>query len=142
MGQAIDSSGTRVSSPESEEERRKYYASILCAQEVEKHIDNLLGSSPVRSTFLPVGYRSLADSMRPIEPIIDRPLTTHNPSQISTPLTSYVMSVPNPPRSFASGAQPSILVSSVPLNVGGQPLARPTLSDTGVVPSQGQTSNI
>ena len=89
-----------------------------------------------------MGYRSLADSMRPIEPIIDRPLKTHIPGQISTPLTSYVMSVPNPPRSFASGAQPSILVSLVPLNVGGQPLARPTLSDTKVVPSKGQTSNI
>ena len=74
--QAIASFGTRVSSPESEEERRQYRAAILHAQEVEKQIDNLLGPSPVHSTFLPVGYRSLADSMRPIEPIIDRPLTT------------------------------------------------------------------
>ena len=89
-----------------------------------------------------MGYRSLADSMRPIEPIIDRPLTTHNPGQISTPLTSHVMSVPNPPRSFASGAQPLIPVSSVPSNAGGQPPARPTLSDTRILPSQGQTSNI
>jgi len=119
--QAIASFGTHVSSPEIEEEHRQYRAAILCAQEVEKQIDNLLGPSPIRSTFLPVGYRSLADSMRPIEPIIDRPLTTHIPGQISTPLTSYVMSVPNPPRSFASGAQPSIPVSSVPLNAGGNP---------------------
>ena len=80
--------------------------------------------------------------MRPIEPIIDFPLTPHNPIQISTPLTSYVMYVPNPPRYFASGAQPSNFVSSVPLNAGGKPPARPTLSDTRVVPSQGQTSNI
>ena len=89
-----------------------------------------------------MGYRSLADSMRPIEPIIDRPLTTHILGQISTPLTSYVMSDPNPPRAFAYGAQPSIPVSSVPLNAMGQPPARPTLSDPGVVPSQEQTSNI
>ena len=68
-----------------------------------------------------MGYRSLVDSMRPIEPIIDRPLTTHSPGQISTPLTSYVMSVPNPPKYFASGAQPSIPMSSVPLNAGGKP---------------------
>ena len=117
-------------------------ASILRAQEVEKKIDNLLGSSPVHSTFLPMGYCSLADSMRPIEPIIDQPLTTHSPGQISTPITSYVVSVPNPPRYFASGAQPSIPVSSVPLNVGWQPSTRPTLFDTRVVPSQGHTSNI
>ena len=68
-----------------------------------------------------MGYHSLADYMRPIELIIDRPLTTHNLGQISTPLTSYIMSNPNPPRSFAYGAQPSILVSSVPLNAGGNP---------------------
>ena len=67
-----------------------------------------------------MGYHSLADSMRPIELIIDRPLTTHNLGQISTPLTSYAMSDPNPPRSFASRAQPSILVSSVPFNSRGQ----------------------
>ena len=119
IGQAIASFRTCVNSPESEEECRQYRATILHAQEVEKQIDNLLGPSPVRSTFLPVGYHSLADSMRPIEPIIDRPLTTHSPGQISTPITSYVMSVPNPPRSFASGAQPSIPVSLVPLNAGG-----------------------
>ena len=104
IGQAIASFGTRVSSPDDEEERRKCRTTILCAQEVEKQIDNLLGSSPVRSTFLPMGYRSLVDSMRPIEPIIDHPLTTHSPGRISTPLTSYVMSVLNPPRYFASGA--------------------------------------
>ena len=68
-----------------------------------------------------MGYHSLADSMRPIELIIDRPLTTHSLGQISTPLTSYVMSDPNLPRSFASGAQPSIPMSSVPLNDGGNP---------------------
>ena len=120
IGQAIASFGTHVSSPESEEERRQYHATILRAQEVETQIDNILGSSPVRSTFLLVGYRSLADSMRPIEPIIDRPLTTHIPGQISTPLTSYVMSNPNPPRYFASRAQPSIPVSLVHLNARGE----------------------
>ena len=52
------------------------------------------------------------------------------------------MSVLNPPRSFASGAQLSIPISSLPLNAGGQPSVRPTLSETGIVPSQEQTSNI
>ena len=36
IGQAISSFGTRASYPESEEERRKYRAAILCAHEVEK----------------------------------------------------------------------------------------------------------
>ena len=69
-----------------------------------------------------MGYHSLADSMRPIELIIDRAVTPHNPGQITTPITCHVMYVPNPPRSSGPGAQPSILVSSVPSNVGGKPL--------------------
>ena len=52
------------------------------------------------------------------------------------------MSVPNLPMSFAPGAQPSIPVSSLPSSVGGKPLARPMLSITEIVPSQGQTSSI
>ena len=72
--QAIASFGTRLKfskevSPD-EEERRQYQATILCAQEIEKKIDDILGTPPSRSTAVPVGYRSLAYSMRPIEPII------------------------------------------------------------------------
>ena len=52
------------------------------------------------------------------------------------------MFVPNPPGSFAPGAQHSIPISSLPSSSGGQPLARPTLSVTEIVPSQGQTSGI
>ena len=65
----------------------------------------------------------LYDSMRPIEPIIDRAVTPHNLGQISTPITSHVMYVPNPPRSSAPGAQPSIPVSSLPSSARGQPPA-------------------
>ena len=68
-----------------------------------------------------MGYHSLADSMRPIEPIIDRTVTLHNPGQITTPNTSHVMSVTNPPKSSTLGAQPSVPVSSVPFSAGGQP---------------------
>ena len=140
IGQAIASFGTRLNSSEDEEEHRKYRATILRAQEIDKQIDDLLGPTPSRSTYVPVGYHSLADSMRPIEPIIDRAITPHNPGQNTT--TSHVMSVPNPPRSSAPGTLPSILVSSVPSSAGGQPPTRPMLSDTKIVPSQGQTSNI
>ena len=66
-----------------------------------------------------MGYRSLADSMRPIESNIDRAVTPHNPGQITTPITSHVMSVPNPPRSSTLGAQPSIHVWSVPSSAEG-----------------------
>ena len=89
-----------------------------------------------------MGYRSLADSMRPIEPIIDRAVTPHNPGQITTHITSHVMSVPNPLRFSAHGAQPSIPILSVPSSVGGEPPTQPTLSVAKIVPSQGQTSNI
>ena len=51
--------------------------------------------------------------------------------------TSYVTSIPNPPRFSAPGAQRSIPISSLPSIAGGQPLARPTLSGTGIAVSQG-----
>ena len=89
-----------------------------------------------------MGYRSLANSMRPIEPIIDHSLKPRNPVQDTTPITSHVMSIPNLPRSPTPEIQPSIHVLSVPSNAGGQPPARPTLSYTRIVPSQGHTSNI
>ena len=79
IGQAIASFGTRLNSFEDEEERRKYHAAILCAQDIDKQINELLGPKPSRSTSVPVGYRSLTDSMRPIEPIIDHAVTPHNP---------------------------------------------------------------
>ena len=80
--------------------------------------------------------------MRPIELIIDRAVTLHNLGQSTTPITSHVMSVPNPPRYSAPRAQPLILVSPVPSSAGGKPPAQPMLSDTEVVPSQEKTSNI
>ena len=70
-----------------------------------------------------MGYHSLVDSVRPIESIIDRAVTPHNLGQITTPITSHVMSVPNPPRSSALGAQPLILVSLVPSSARGKPPA-------------------
>ena len=52
------------------------------------------------------------------------------------------MSVPNLPNSSTPGAQPSIHVSTFPFSARGQPPTRPTLSGTGIVPIQGQTSSI
>ena len=80
--------------------------------------------------------------MRPIEPIIDRIVTPHNPGQTTNPTTSYIISVPNPPRSSTPGAQHSIPILSLPYNVRGKPLARPTLYSTRILPSQGNTSGI
>ena len=89
-----------------------------------------------------VGYRSLADSMKPIEPFLDRNVTPHNPGQTTNPTTSHIMSVPNPPGSSALGAPHLILVSSIPSSAEGKPPARPMLSVTGIVASHGQTSSI
>ena len=135
IGKAIASFGTHLNF--SEEEHRQYHIAILHAQEIERKIDDILGTPPSRSIVVLVGYRSLADSMRPIEPIIDRAVTPHNPGQISIPTTSYIMSVPNPPRSSTPGAQPSIHVSSSPSSAGGKPSAQPTLFGTKIVSSKG-----
>ena len=70
-----------------------------------------------------MGYHSLTDSMRPIEPILDRTMTPHNQGQNTKPTTSHIMSVTNPPGSSAPGAQHSIPVSSIPSSAGGQPPA-------------------
>ena len=140
--------GTRPTSSEdispNEEEHRQYQATILHARELEKKINNILGTPPPFLAVFPrnldpwpVGYRSLADSMKPIEPILDRTVTPHNPGQTSNPTDSHIMSIPHPPRSFAPGAQHSILVSSIPSSAGGKILARPMLSVTRIVPSHG-----
>ena len=87
IGQGIASFGTRLNFSEEvspiQEERRQYHATILCAQDIEKKIDDILGTPPPHSAVVPVGYHSLADSMRPIEPILDRTVNPHNPSQNS-----------------------------------------------------------
>ena len=141
IGQAIASFGTCLNFSEEvspdKEERRQYHAAILCAQEIEKKIDDILGTPPPRSTNFPMGYRSLADSMRPIEPIPHCTVTPHNPGQTANTTTSHIMSIPNPPKSFAYGAQHSILVSSIPSSAGGKPLTRPMLYVTGIVASHG-----
>ena len=79
----------------------------------ENKIDDILGTPPSCSAAVPMEYRSLVDSMRPIEPILDCTVTPHNPGQTSNPTASHIMSVPNPPKSSAPRAQHSIPVSSL-----------------------------
>ena len=78
MGQAIASFGTRPTSSEeispNEEECRQYQVAILHARELDKKIDNILGTPPPHSAVFPhntepwpaPGYRSLANSMKPM----------------------------------------------------------------------------
>ena len=74
-------------------------------------------------------YCSLADSMKPIDPIE----TSHHPGQTSNPTVANVRSISSPPRSSRAGGKPSTLVVSVPYSVGGKPLTRSTLPSGGVV---------
>ena len=83
--------------------RIRYQVAILRAQEIEKKIDDILGTPPPRSTFFPMGYCSLADSMRPIEPILDYNVTPHNPGQTTNPTASHIMFVSNRLGSSAPG---------------------------------------
>ena len=117
-------------------------ATILYTKDIDKQIDDILGPTLPRSTSLPSGYRSLAESMRPIEPIIDHQLTPCNPGQDTTPTTSHVISIPNFPRSSVLEIQSSIPISSTHSSAGGKPPTQPMLFDTGIVTSQGKTSNI
>ena len=100
IGQAIASFSTHLNFSEevspNEVECRQYQEAILCAQEIEKKIDNILGTPPPRSAVVPMGYRSLADSMRPIEPILDHTVTPNSLGQTSNPTASHIMYVPNP----------------------------------------------
>ena len=74
-------------------------------------------------------------------PIIDRTVTPY-PGQNTNPTTSHITFVPNPPRYSTPGAQPSIIFSPSPSSAEGKPSARPTLSGTKIVPSQGHTYGI
>ena len=57
MGQAIASLGTRPTSSKeispNEEEHRQYQATILRARDLEKKIDKMLSTPPLRSTVFP-----------------------------------------------------------------------------------------
>ena len=113
-----------------EEEHRQYQATIIHERELEKKIDNILGTPPPCSTVFPhnanpwpAAYPSLDDSMKPIEPILDHAMTPHNPGQTTNPTTSHIMSVPNPLGTSTIGAQHSIHVSSIPSSSKGQPPA-------------------
>ena len=118
IGQAIAPFGTGLNLSEQvspdEEECRQCHAAILCAQEIERKIDDILGTPPSHSASVPVGYRSLVDSMRPIELIIYHTVTPHNPGQTTNPTTSHVIFVPNLPKSSVPRTRPSIPISSLP----------------------------
>ena len=84
----------------------------------------------------PVGYHSLANSLIPIDPV--EPL--HHPDQNFDPTVANVRCVSSPPMSSMAGGKPSTPVVSVPSNVEGKPLARPTLPSTRVVTHNRQIS--
>ena len=67
----------------------------------------------------PAGYHSLADSMKPIDPVE----TSHHPGQTSDPTVANVRFVSSPPRSSRPGGKRSTPVVSVPYSVGGKPPA-------------------
>ena len=79
-----------------------------------------MSALPLRNTDpWPDGYRSLANSMKPI----DHVETSHHPGQTFDPTVANARSVSSPPRSYRAGGQPSTPVVSVPYSVEGQPLA-------------------
>ena len=63
----------------------------------------------------PDEYCSLADSMKPIDPVE----TSKHPGQTSDPTIANVRSVSSPSRSSRAGGKPSTPVVSVPYGAGG-----------------------
>ena len=73
-------------------------------------------------------YHSLADSMKPIDPIGTPPC----PGQTSDPTVANVWSIPSPPRSYRARGKPSTPVVSVPYSARGKPPPRSMLPSGGV----------
>ena len=67
----------------------------------------------------PERYRSLADSMKPIDPVE----TSKRLGQTFDPPIANVRSISSPPRYFRDGGKPSTLVVSVPYSAKGKPPA-------------------
>ena len=65
----------------------------------------------------PGEYHSLADSIKPIDPVE----TSKHPGQTSDPTVANVRSVSSPPRSSRARGKPSTLVVLVPYSSGGNP---------------------
>ena len=64
-------------------------------------------------------YHSLADSMKPIDPVE----TSHHPGQTFDPTVANVRSVSSPHRSSRVGGKPSTPAVSIPYSFRGKPLA-------------------
>ena len=84
----------------------------------------------------PARYHSLADSMKPIEPIE----TSHHPGQTYDPIVSNVRYVPIPPMTSMDGGKPSTPIALEPFNARGKPPKRSMLPTSGVVTNNRHTS--
>ena len=81
------------------------------------HKDLVLALLPRNTDPWLAGYRSLTDSMKPINHVD----TSHHPGQTSDPMVANVRFVSSPPRSSRDGGQLSTSVVLVPYNARGKP---------------------
>ena len=101
------------------------------------HKEPMLALLPHNRNPWPDGYRSLDDSMKPIDPVETPP----HLGQTFNPTVANVCSVSSPPGSSRAGVKPSNPFVSVPYSVGGKPLALSTLPSNGFVTQNRQASN-
>ena len=67
----------------------------------------------------PSGYRSLAETLAPIEYVPPHGMSPNNPGQTSNPIVLNPRSVSSPPITSVAGGQSSAQMVSVHSNVGG-----------------------
>ena len=88
----------------------------------------------------PSEYRTLADTLGPIEEVSFSGVISHNPGQTSNPTVVNQRSTSSPPIPFAAGGQSSAKMVSIHSNIGGESRVRVTLPISGVSTSTRQTS--
>ena len=85
----------------------------------------------------PISYKEPVsdETLAPIEDVLNRSVTSHNPGQTSNPTVLNPRYVSSPPITSVVGGQSSAQMVSVHSNAGGQPPARVALYVSGVYTS-------
>ena len=137
MGQVISEFGVNRPFPNnpspSEEEYREIQASLNHARNFQERMEIFLATPiphkelmsnllPRLSDPWPSGYRSLVETLAPIEDVLPCGLTPQYPGRTSNPApaVSNYRSVSSPPIRSIARWKPSVPVVSGPSNVGGQ----------------------
>ena len=155
MGQSIVEFGvTRPSfqnPPPGDHEYRRVQASLDCTRSFQERMERVM-ATPIphkepMSALLPClsnpwnsGYRSLFETLDPIDDVPPRGMSPHNPGQTSNPKFLNPRSVSSPPITSLAWGKSSSQMVLVHSNIGWKPPVQATLSFTGFSTSTRHTS--